>query len=164
MSYLNLRDWAVKQRILAGDLQDHTDRHNAYTPLSFSGNVQVRGGMLHGLHVHVPGTPFTPRLPRLCITGDLTGGGKYLARIVSPPGGTLDSTTDLTASEIGELGEVDVAAWNNQEVGETGTHWLTHVDNVHQKYFDAIAVLGVDEAGRTVYSFNGLWVKTCEEE
>jgi hypothetical protein len=61
----NLRDWAVKQQILATDLQGFKDRHDAVYPLSFSGNVKVAGGMLHGMHVHVPDVAVIPSPPEI---------------------------------------------------------------------------------------------------
>lgn len=57
MSAFNLRDWAVGQRILAADLQGHTDRLNELYPLSLSGNVRVQGGGKHGTAAYFPPSP-----------------------------------------------------------------------------------------------------------
>lgn len=57
MSAFILRDWAVGQKILAADLQGHTDRLNELYPLSFSGNVRVQGGGKHGTAVYIPPPP-----------------------------------------------------------------------------------------------------------
>jgi hypothetical protein len=75
MSFLNLRDWAVKQRVLASDFQAHTDRLRSVTPLTFSGNVQTQGGGRNGFHVHIPMPSAVP-----------PGSSDYLAKVTAVTG------------------------------------------------------------------------------
>ncbi len=161
MNNFVLRDWAVGQKILATDLQQHTDRINSVTPISFSGNVRVQGGDKHGIAVYIPDqTQLLQPLPMIHITSAATGGGQYIAREVSYPD-TWASTADLTATNLGDDGDDDVLFINLQEI-EAGTHWLTNADNTDQLYFypDARWPI-VDEEGRTIYASNAVWVAPC---
>jgi hypothetical protein len=163
LSYLNLRDWAVKDRITAASLQDMTDRHNAYTPLTFSGNVKVRGGMLHGLHVHVPDqTVFVPPgLFVLKITGNRTRGGMYEAhRMKRPTSAIVTTSGSLDLEDFSEEDTAgDLTAINMLENG-IDTHRLSHSDNLYQLYCLGLP-WGTDDGGREAFLIVHFWTKGC---
>lgn len=160
MSDFDLRDWAVGDRITAASQQAVTDHLRRVSPLSFSGNVQVRGSPKQGLAVYVPPSPgASPAMPLLHITGAATGDGQYIAREVILPD-TWDSTTPLNLSTLVD-GDTDVLFINGQE-NNGGTHWLTDPANTDQVYLTPDARWPVtDEEGRTVYYSNNIWVSTC---
>lgn len=163
MSAFNLRDWAVGQRILATDLQAFTDRHNAVYPLSFSGNVQVRGALKQGMAVYVPPSPGLPGgLPLLRLQSDAAGDGAYIMRRVKRPTGAISASASVTATNLGDIEDEDVVAWNLDEK-DSATHWLTDPANANKTDFQALALFGVDDSGRTIYLIDGSYSDECEE-
>lgn len=97
------------------------------------------------------------------VTGNDTGGGKYVGQVFSPTPGTVSATTDLDSDDVGNtVGAALIMILNMAEEGQD-THDITEPTQV-AAIFPAVKLQGVlsdHNPPREVYVINGHDAGNC---